>query len=143
LTATSSQTPAFITQTPTKPSQEANRVLPGSSDDATKAAMPKIPESYFHSADDPQQRSTLSPFTLPSNPGQNMMRTQVKPSAQNKAFSPAPTQIPPKSFIKTSVPTLEQVTPATQGPTAVPTTKPANSVASTETRKILLYMAIV
>ena len=143
LTATSSQTPAFITQNPTKPSQGVNRVLPVSSDDATKAAMPKIPESYFHSTDDPQQRSTLSPFTLPSNPGQNMMRTQVKPSAQNKALSPAPTQIPPKSFIKTSIPALEQVTPATQRPTAVPTTKPANSVASTDTRRILLYMAIV
>jgi serine/threonine protein kinase len=139
----SSQTPAFITQNPTWPSQENQRVLPGSSDETTLAAKPKMPESHFHSTDAPQQRSTLSPTTLPSNPGQNMMRTELKPSAQNGALSPAPSQAPPKSFIKTSVPTLAQVTPGTQAPTAVPTTKPANSVPSTETRKILLYMAIV
>ncbi|HXL36418.1 MAG TPA: serine/threonine-protein kinase [Ktedonobacteraceae bacterium] len=141
--ASSSQTPASIIQNPTKPSHENRRVLPGSSDETRITAIPKIPESYFHSTGDSQQGSSVSPVTLPSNPEQNMMQTQLKPSAQNTVFSPAPSQVPPKSFIKTSVPTLAQVTPSVQAPTAVPTTKPANNVASTETQKILLYMAIV
>jgi serine/threonine protein kinase len=144
LTATSSsQAPASITQNPINPSQENSRVLPGSSDATRMAAIPKTPESSFNSTANPQHGSTASPITLPSNPGQNMMQTQLKPSTQNRVFSPAPSQVPPKSFLKTSVPTLAQVTPIVQAPTAVPKTKPVNNVISTETRKILLYMAIV
>jgi hypothetical protein len=72
-----------------------------------------------------------------------MIRTQSKPSTQDRIFSPAPPQVPPKSFIHISAPTLVQDTPITQGPSAASTTKPANSAVSSETRKILLYMVIV
>ena len=139
-TTTSPQTPAFIPQNSTNPSREDSRVLPGSSDETRMSAMPKIPESFSHSAGNPFQGSAVSPNTMPSNPGQNMMRTHLKPSAQDGA---APSQVPHKSFLKTSVPTLVQVPPYTEPRNAVSTTKPADNVTSIETRKILLYMAIV
>src|SRR5207245_4113548 len=91
----------------------------------------------------PQQGSTVSPIAMPSTPGQNMMRTQLKPSSEDRIFSPAPSQLPPKSFIQTSAPTLVQDTLITQAPSAAPTTKSANSDVSREQRKILLYMVIV
>ena len=143
LATTSPQTPTFTTQNSTNPSQENIRALPGTSDETRMAARPKLPESTSNSTGTSQQGSTVSPMSMPSTPGQNMMRTQLKPSSQDRIFSPAPSQVPPKSFIQTSVPTLVQVTPITQAPTAASTTKPANNVASTETRKILLYMIIV
>ncbi len=142
-TTTSPQTPAFIPQKSINSSLEDSRVLPGSSDETRMSSMPKISDTFSYSAGNPIQESVVSPNTMPSNPGQNIMRTQLKPSVQDRVFSPAPSQVPHKSFMKTSVPTLVQVPPNTKPPIAVITTKPANNVTSTETRKILLYMAIV
>jgi serine/threonine protein kinase len=143
LATTTPQTPTFTTQNSTNPSQENNRGLPGTSDETRMSAMPNLPESTSNSTSTPQQGSTISPISMPSTPGQNMTRTQLKPSSQDRIFSPAPSQAPPKSFIQTPVPTLIKVTPITQEPTEAPNTKPANNVASTETRKILFYMIIV
>ncbi len=140
---TTSQTPTFTTPNSTNPSQENIKAQPGTSDETRMSAKPKLPESTSNSTGTQQKGSSVLPISMPSTPGQNMMRTQLKPSSQDRIFSPAPSQVPPKSFIQTSVPTLVQVTPNTQVPIAESTTKPANNVASTETRKILLYMVIV
>jgi serine/threonine protein kinase len=141
-TTSSPQTPAFISQNSPNPSLQDIRRPPGSSNETRMSAMPKIPESSS-STGNPHQGSAVSPNSMPSNPGQTMMQIQSKPSVQDGAFSPASSQVPPKSFIKTSVPTLVQVQPNIRTPIAVSTTKPADNVTSTETRKILLYMAIV
>ncbi|HEY6285019.1 MAG TPA: protein kinase [Ktedonobacteraceae bacterium] len=143
LATTTPQTPTFTTQNSTNQSQQNIIALPGTSDEPRMSAMPKLPESTSNSTGTPQQGSTISPNSMPSTSGQNMMRTQMKPSSQDRIFSPAPSLVPPKSFIQTPVPTLVQVTPNIQAPTAESTTKPANNVASTETRKILFYMIIV
>ena len=143
IATTTPQTPTFTTQNSTNPSQENIRALPGTSDETRMSAKPKLPKSTSNATGTPQQGSTISPISMPSTPGQNMLRTQMKPSSQDRIFSPAPSQVPPKSFIQTPVPTLVKVTPITQEPTEAPNTKPANNVASTETRKILFYMIIV
>jgi len=139
----SSQSPEFTTQNPTNPAQESSKAQPGSLDETSMTSMPRKPETSSNSTGNPQQVFTRSPISLPSNPGQNVLQTQSKPPAQDRVFSPAPSQYPPKSFIKTSVPTLVQVTPNTQAPTAVSTTNHANNVASTQSHKIFLYMAII
>ena len=133
-------TPTFTTQNPINPTQENNRAQGGTSAEPTMSVRPKLPVPTPHSTDTRQQGSTVSPISMPPTPGQNMIRTQSKPSTQDRIFSPAPTQVPPKSFLQTSVPTLVQNTPITP---ATSTTKHANRVVSSETRKILLYMAIV
>lgn len=125
--STSSQIPTFNTQKSTSSSPRMS-------------ATPKIPESSPGAS---PQRDNASPITIPSNPGQNAIQTQLKPSAQDRVFSPAPSQIPPKSFIKTSAPTLVQVKPDTQVPTLVATITHPNKAALTSSRKILLYTAIV
>ncbi len=139
----SQQTPTFTTQNSINPSQENIRELPGTPDETRMALRPKLPESTSNSTGTPQQGSTVSPIAMPSTPGQNMMRTQLKPSSEDRIFSPAPSQLPPKSFIQTSAPTIVQDTLITQAPSAAPTTKSANSDVSSEQRKMLLYMIIV
>ncbi len=133
-------TPTFTAQNSINPTQENNRALPGGSAEPTIAVRPKLPVTTPDSTGTPQQGSTVS---MPPTPGQNIIRTQSKPSTQDRIFSPATPQVPPKSFIHTSAPTLVQDTPITQGPFTASTTKPANSAVSSETRKILLYMVIV
>jgi len=143
LASASPQTPTFTNKNSINPTQENRRVPPGSLDETRMSAMPKLPESSSNSTGTPQQLSTGSPISMPSNPGQNRLLTQSKLTAQDRIFSPAPLQVPPKSFIKTSVPTLVQVTPITQAPTEESTTKYAINVAPKEARKILLFMIIV
>jgi serine/threonine protein kinase len=133
-------TPTFTTQNPINPTQENNRAQGGASAEPTMAVRPKLPVLTPHSTGTRQQGSTDSPISKPPTSGQNMIRTQSKPSTQDRIFSPAPTQVPPKSFLQTSVPTLTQNTPIISATSA---TKHANSVVSSETRKILLYMVIV
>ena len=128
LASAAQQTPMFNNKNSINPSQDNSRLPPGSSSNSTST---------------PQQGSTDSPFTMPSNSGQTTLRTKSKPSIQDRGFSQTPSQVPPKSFIKTSVPTLVQATPITQASTSESTTKPANNVAPKETRKTLLYMIII
>jgi serine/threonine protein kinase len=141
LTSTSPQTPTNMNKNSINPSQENSRMPPGFRDESRMSAMPKLPESSSNSTGTPQQLSTGLPITMPSNPGQNKIQTQLKPVEQNKIFSPVPSQVPPKSFIKNSAPALVQATPDTQ--TSASTTKTANNVTSTGSRKIFIYMAIV
>ena len=143
MASASSQTPTNTNRNSIHPSQENSRVSPGSRDETKMSAMPKLPESSSNSTGTPQQLSTGSPITMPSNPGQNMIQSQLKPTTQNKIFPSAPSQIPPKSFIKSSAPTLVQVTPEIQTTNSVSTIETANKVASTGLRKILIYIAIV
>jgi serine/threonine protein kinase len=142
-TTATSREPAFPTQNPTNPSQEISKVQHGSFDETRMTAIPNRPESSSNTTGSSLRVSIDSPFTMPSNPDQNVSRAQSKPTTQNRTYSPAHLQIPPKSFIKTSAPTLIQVTPNTQTPSAVSTTKPANNHASPELGKIFLYVAIV
>ncbi|HXZ04898.1 MAG TPA: protein kinase, partial [Ktedonobacteraceae bacterium] len=135
--------PAFTTQNPTNPSQEDMRALPGTSDNTGMAAKPKLLDSTSNPTATPQQGSNFSPTSMPSTSGQDIIRSQLKPSIQDRIFSPAPPQVPPKSFFQTAVPTLEKATPLTHVPTAESPPKPAKNVATTEIRKVLLYLIIV
>jgi serine/threonine protein kinase len=143
MATTTPQMSIFTTQNSTNPSQENIKALPGTSDETKMSAKPKLPESTSNSTSTPQQGSTVSPISMSSIPGQNMVQTQLKPSSQDRIFSPAPSQAPPKSFMQTSAPTLVKVTQITQAPTEASNTKPANNVASTKTRKVLFFMIIV
>ncbi|MGZ3609345.1 MAG: protein kinase domain-containing protein [Ktedonobacteraceae bacterium] len=143
LTSTSPQISANTNKNSINPLQENSRVPPGFRDETRMSAMPKLPESSTNSTGTPQQLSTGSPITMPPNTGQNMVQTQLKPKEQNKIFSPVPSQIPPKSFITNSAPALVQVTPETQKSVSASTTKTASNIASTGSRKILIYIAIV
>jgi serine/threonine protein kinase len=130
-------------QNSTNVPQAYKRVSSDSSDKTTMSSMSNFPEASSSSTGTPSQGFNVSSMSTASNSGQNMMQTQLKPSGQNKGFSPTPSQIPPKTFMKTSASTLVQVTPDTQATSSVSTTKTANNVASTGSRKILFYMAIV
>jgi serine/threonine protein kinase len=136
-------TPTSTSQNSSNPTQENNRALPGTSAEPTMAVRPKLPVATPDSTGNPQQGSTVSPISMPPTPEQHMARTQSKPSTQDRIFTPAPSQVPPKSFIQTPAPTLVQDIPIIRTPSAASNMKPANSVVSNETRKILLYMVIV
>jgi serine/threonine protein kinase len=136
-------TPTFTSQNSINPTQENNRALPGTSTEPTMAVRPKLPVATPDSTGTSQQGSTSSPISMPPTPEQHMVRTQSKPSSQDRIFSPAPSQVPPKSFIQSSAPTLVQNIPIIRTPSAASNMKPAKSVVSNETRKILLYMVIV
>jgi serine/threonine protein kinase len=134
-----STAPSSPTQNSTNSTFDKNRPVPGTSAEPGMTVRP----NYLNQPSTPQHESTASPISIPPKPEQNEVRSQSKPSTQDRIFPPAPSQVPPRSFFQTSAPALVKDIPNTPAQTMVSSTNSTNSVASKATRKILLYMVIV
>jgi len=136
-------TPTFTTPNTVNPSQRNNRAIPGTPAEPTLVVKPKLPVSIPDPAGGPKQAPTVSPASLPPTAAQNLVSVQSKPSEQDRSVSAKPSQVPPKTFMQTSAPAPVRGPQSTQAPPVASNTKPAKGIASSETRKILLFMAVV
>ena len=71
------QTPTLTTQKSTNPSQENMKSPPGTSDETRMSVKPNLPEPRSNATGTPQQGSTVSPISMPSTSGHNMIQTQL------------------------------------------------------------------
>ncbi len=136
-------TPPFTTLNTPNPAQGNDKAVPGAPAEPSLVVMPKLPLSTPTPAGTPTQAPTVSPTSLISTSAQNMVRSQSKPAAHDRFYSPVPQQQPSKPFLQSAVPTSIGMPPDKQTSSAAPNMHHANIAASSETPRILFFVVIV